>query len=174
MWLVLSSIIIILFGIIFQDFKSRSVYALWFPALIILFIINHLILKQSINDIGETALINLSFLGLQFLMVTVYFSLKQRSRINITEKYLGWGDILFLICITFYLSTFNFLLFYILSLFITLIAWIIWIKTTQSRDKRVPLAGFQAALLTLLIIADQLVNSIDLTSDIWLLSYLSI
>lgn len=173
MWLVMCGILITLLGITFQDFKTRSVYTFWFPALILFFGISQALGPHAIKQVGQSLLINMGFLILQFLMVSIYFSVKYGYPVNLTSKLLGWGDILLLICLTFYLSVLNFLLFYIISLVVTLICWFIWLKISNTKDKRVPLAGFQAAFLAIYLIGDWMSKTIDITSDTWLLSYLN-
>jgi len=174
MWFVEFSISLILLGITIQDLKKRSVYALWFPALWVLFVINHFLTKDTVGTVLQSVLLNLGFLGVQFLILTIYFSWKADARINITHSLIGWGDVLLLICIAFYLPVFNFVAFYVLSLIAVLLSWIVWLKVSQTTEKHIPMAGLQAAFFGGLLLYDWFSASIDLTTDTWLLHYLSL
>src|SRR5258707_3905758 len=98
-----------------QDIKNRSVYWFLFLVLIILLIILNILQHHLFTESWQPVLINLSFLLLQFMLVSLYFSIKNQRWIIITTNLLGWGDILFLLSITFYLSVLNFLFFYVIS-----------------------------------------------------------
>jgi hypothetical protein len=114
---------------------------------------------------------NMAFLLVQFLLLAVYFSVRAGTIVNITSGYLGWGDILFLLCIAFYLSPINYFVFYILSLLLVLM--LVLISTSLSkRSKTIPLAGLQAFLFALVFIADWYIDVFNITNDYWLLTYL--
>lgn len=164
-------IMIVLAGIAFQDLKSRSVYAFWFPALAAGFICYRLLLPHNDEPLFTVIGTNLVFLFLQFLLVSAYFSFKQRQWVNITSGLLGWGDILFLISTAFFLSVINFLLFYVLSLIVVLITWLAWLQLSGTKNRHTPLAGLQAILFAAVLSADWFYAAIDLTGDGWLLNY---
>ncbi|MGV8879641.1 MAG: hypothetical protein ACOH2A_11485 [Sphingobacteriaceae bacterium] len=163
-------IMMVLAGIAVQDLKSRSVYAFWFPALLLLFACEQLS-HQSILQIAKPVLINLAFLLLQFLLLSLYFSAKNRKWVNITSGLLGFGDIFFLVCIAFFLSVLNFVLFYVLSLLLILLCWLIWMWLPGAKNRHIPLAGLQAILFGLVFIVDWFLPMIDLTRDNWLLEF---
>ncbi|WP_426672068.1 hypothetical protein ACPPVU_12635 [Mucilaginibacter sp. McL0603] len=156
-----------------QDFKSRSVYWFVFPVLLLAFLA--LQCKQQIELVAvwHPALINIAFLILQFLLLSAYFSLKNKRLINILDQMLGLGDILFLICLTVYLPVLNFLIFYILSLVVALICWAIWQFFAVRKDKEIPLAGMQAMLLMVLLIGDWWLKILNLTDDNLLLNLIA-
>src|SRR5690554_3663511 len=94
-------VLICLVFIGYQDLRYRAVYWLCFPLLTILFLLiksNKASMSASVYD----ALWGLLFFGVQLLVLWVYFSLKTKKMILLTNGYLGWGDILFLVALSFY------------------------------------------------------------------------
>jgi len=164
-------IVAVLFLIFVQDLRVRSVYWFLFPVLLLLLLTEDLFKKhRSFEDIGQTGLISCSFLLLQFLILSLYFSLKNRHWINITKELLGWGDILLLLCVAFYLSVFSFLFFYIVSLIGSLLVWVIWQVFVRCKNKHIPLAGLQAVCLSVLLMLDWYWLHLNLTDDAWVLN----
>jgi hypothetical protein len=162
-------IIGVLLLIFVQDIRSRSVYWVLFPVLTVLFIIMHLLQHHLFADAWQPVLLNSTFLALQFLIVSVYFSIKNKQWVNITTSFLGWGDMLFLLSIAFYLSVLNFLFFYIISLIAVLLIWMLWQAVAKEKNKQIPLAGLQALIFSVFLTGDWWFNSFDLTNDDWLL-----
>ena len=163
-------IILAVLSLIFvQDIRSRSVYWTLFPILVTLFILLHFLRHHLFGEIWQHVLINSTFLIIQFLIVSVYFSIKNKHWVNITDGLLGWGDILLLLSLTFYLSALNFLLFYISSLIVSLLIWLFWQALSKEKNKHIPLAGFQALIFTVFLAGDWWFKSFDLTNDSWLL-----
>ncbi len=164
-------ILAVLTTIFAQDLKYRSVYWFLFPLLVILFILIAFLQHRSWSAFGVNTAINCGFLMLQLLILSAYFSIKNKAWVNITNELLGWGDILLLFCLAFYLSPLNFLLFYIGSLVIIVIIWLIW-KMIDSQFKHIPLAGLQSLLFIIILIAGWIYPAIDATNDFWLYPYL--
>ena len=150
------SIILLLLSIIWQDFKSFGLYWFILPLLIILFFLRlwHIAgLEQGIQYI----IINLLFVVSQFSIVYFYFVLKNRKLIPEIDKYIGWGDILFFVCLSFAFSPLNFIFFYIISLIITLIIYG-FLYLFSGVVRKIPLAGLQALLLLISIISGKLLH----------------
>ncbi|MDB5124742.1 MAG: hypothetical protein JWP94_2871 [Mucilaginibacter sp.] len=122
---------------------------------------------SSFSETWQPVLFNIGFLMLQLLLVSIYFSAKQSRWINITAGLLGWGDILFLCSIAFYLSFVNFLFFFIISLLCVLAGWAGWQAVSQNKGKQIPLAGLQALLFMLFIAADWWIKPVNLSKDDW-------
>ena len=156
-----------------QDLKSHSVYWLMFPILISLLLILQYKKYHDLSAIWQPSLINIGFLALQILLVSAYFSIKNKKVINITDQLLGLGDILFLFSVTIYLSVLNFLFFYILSLIIVLFSWTIWKLLSRKTEHAIPLAGLQALMLIALLSYDWWVKNLNLTDDTWLLNLIT-
>jgi hypothetical protein len=112
----------------------------------------------------------MSFIGMQLVILTLYFSVKNKKWINITSGLLGLGDILFLLSIAVYLSVLNFLFFYITSLIAVLFTWLIWQRVSAKKNKYIPLAGLQSLMAILFLLGDWWLRFFDLTNDAWLLN----
>jgi len=166
-------IVFVLVAIFVQDLKSRAVYWFWFPVLVCLFSIDgYFVRHQLIRMQWLSASIDLLFIGAQLLLVSLYFSIKQRQWVNISRELLGWGDILFLVSIAFYFSILNYLLFYISSLIIICVFVLLCRIFSVKNNQQIPLAGLQALILIVFLVVQLLDKNIDLTSDNWLLHYL--
>lgn len=165
-------ILISIIGIIVQDFKQRMVYVFWFPVLILSFSIIRLLMGSPYQTLWTSVGSNLLFLIVQFVLVSIYFSIKEGKLVNITKNLLGLGDAFFLVSIAFYLSFLNFFLFYILSLMCTIITWTLWLHFTRKKEIRIPLAGLQALFFILCVFGDWSITSVYLTSDNWLYNFL--
>lgn len=163
-------VLFVLLLIFIQDLKSRSVYWFLFPVLVILFFAISLLQHRSFAEILQPAWMILSFLAIQLLLVSAYFSIKNRRWINITDELLGWGDILLLLSIAFYLSVLNFLFFYLASLVLSLTSWLIWKLVSARESKQIPLAGFQAIGLAVFLMCDWYGLHFKATDDTWLLN----
>lgn len=159
----------LLVGIFIQDLKDRSVHWLLFPLLTATLFLIRSRVNVNVIDILQLSFVNLGFLVLQLAILTVYFSLKNRQWINIADHLLGWGDILFLVSIAFYLSTLNYLFFYITSLSATLVIWLSWQALATKKNKFIPLAGLQCLIFILFLASDWWFKFFDLTNDAWLL-----
>ncbi len=160
---------VVILGVIFvQDTRSRSVHWLLFPALAVLFVAAGLLQHHSFLQLLQTALINILFLVVQFLLVSVYFFSKQKRWVNITAELIGWGDILLLLCVCFYLPVLNYLFFYIASLIMVLVVWIALQAVSRQRNEHIPLAGLQALFLLLFLIVNRFWLHYHLTDDAWL------
>jgi len=115
----------------------------------------------------------MGFIVLQLLFLTLYFSVRNRKFVNITSGLLGMGDILFLLSTAFYLSTLNFLFFYIVSLIGALLLWLTLQSLSTKKNKYIPLAGFQSLIFMLFLACDWWLRSFDLTNDTWLLNLIA-
>ncbi len=157
-------IVLFLLFILYQDLKYRAVYWVCFPALFILFIALSLGIKLPRIFLSD-GLTNAFFLAVQLGLLVAYFSLKERKWITITTDRLGWGDILFIFVTGAYFSPLNYILFYTGSL---LLVSVLTAGGCFRSGRGIPLAGIQAALLSVLILADK--NN-SLASDNWVIGY---
>lgn len=162
-----SAILILLLVIIYQDMKYRSILWIVFPILtFIFFYFNNILIPAK--EIFENVLLNISFLAIQLISLTLYFSLKNKTFIWVPDNYLGWGDIVFLISIAFLFSPVNYILFFIISLSFAVPVYLI-IKKYQSKDvsASVPLAGIQSGFLIIIFIINSSLKEFSLQSDSW-------
>ncbi|MEO7215168.1 hypothetical protein [Mucilaginibacter sp.] len=162
-------IVLLLAGIFLQDLIHRAVYWFLFPLLAALFLVLNVLDSIPLKEILLTTAINFVFLFLQWLLVSAYFSLKQKSWVNITAHLLGWGDVLFLLTLCFYVSVLNLLFFYMTSLVLILMIWAVGQKTSLIKSKKIPLAGLQSLIFALYLALDWCSSTVNLTNDYWLL-----
>lgn len=165
-------IVVVLLLIFVQDLRSRSVYWVLFPVLMLLFIATGLLQHRLWVDLLQPAMINGLFIVVQLLLVSAYFSLKSGKWINICAELLGWGDVLLLLSVAFYLSVLNFVFFYVSSLILTLLLWMTWQGVAGRKNKQLPLAGFQAMIFSVFLTGDWYGLHLNLTDDSWLLNLL--
>jgi hypothetical protein len=162
-------IVAMLLGVLVQDILWRKVYVLVFPVMALLFVIAAFLNGRQLAEVVMTSLINLSFLVLQFLLLSVYFFIKNKRRVKLTGTQLGLGDIFFLLTIIVYFSALNFILFYVTSLIMSLLLWFIWRWLAANPGRHIPLAGLQALIMIGFLGWDFLERSVDLTNDAWLM-----
>ena len=165
--LLIFSILVVLVLIFWQDLKERAVSWYFFPMLFVL-VFFYRIPSIGLERIIEITGINTLFLFIQLVMVSLYFSLKNREWVNITKEHLGIGDVLFLFVITPLLTPVLYVLFYLSSLFLIVVV-AMFMKVIKKYQKTIPLAGLQALLLGGLLLMDLYVIKFD---DQYILNYL--
>ena len=119
-------------------------------------------------DLLTESVYDFLFIGIQLLLLWLYFSMKNKRFINITHQYLGLGDILFLMAITFYLSPVNYVLFYIGSLIVVLLYTLTQQVLLKKVNPQIPLAGLQALLLCFILVFSLINPSFKLYTDSWI------
>lgn len=173
-WIVLFFICVLLFIIIHQDFKYRAVNWVVFPFLAFFAILYNLISQNTVTQLLKNSMFNLIFIILQFCLLYLYFALKNRKLVSITEK-VGAGDLFFLVAISLLFSPVNFILFYIISLIFSLafygINFLIF-KTKNPFKISIPLAGLQSLFLIAIFLIEVLFGKLNITNDIFILSKL--
>ena len=147
----------------YQDFNYRAISWLLIPVLALILSFHTLNYIGLINLIVNTAA-NLSFLVINLLMLSAYYSLKECKLRLLLKKEIGLGDILFFLVLCPLFSPVNFIVFYLCSLTIILVATWIYSKCIRTL-KSIPLAGGQALLLIPLLIIDQFVSPSFLISN---------
>ncbi|HEX8545800.1 MAG TPA: hypothetical protein VF691_02500 [Cytophagaceae bacterium] len=88
------------------------------------------------------------------MILTLYFSIKEKKMVNITKKYLGWGDVLFLFTLCFLFPLINYLLFYLLTLSVVIARQLIIYLIKKQPSGKIPLAGIQAFILAMLFLSN--------------------
>lgn len=145
----------------------------WFPLLAVAGIAARLQAGELLDSACYTTLGNLLFLGVQLLLVTAYFSVKNKRLTNITAGMLGWGDILLLMSVAFYCSVLNFMVFYLLSLLLIVMGWALYRSLAQKPNPHIPLAGLQALLLAGCIALGWLLPALNLANDNTLIRFIA-
>jgi len=148
------AIIVILLMIALEDFRHRQVHVLWFILLIVA------ILLESFGVTGQTEhlnhfLTNLLFIIVQWLGITLFFTLKTKKLVNVMDRYIGWGDAVLLFAFALLLPPLSFALFMILSYVLVLIISLIRLSLNRSKPYPVPLAGWLGIFMMVLISLDQ-------------------
>lgn len=141
------STIIILIAVVYQDFKDRliSAYLLWAAAgLAIGLGLQYCGLQELMINFGS----NVAFIALQGLVLYLYFRFVRG--ISDIQSVLGLGDILFIVLSAVFFSPVNFVLFYVVSLVITIVGALL--MALPQRQKTIPLAGFMAAQLVVVMV----------------------
>ncbi len=155
MYLLLSTfIVILLIVLIYQDFTQRAVN--W----LLLFLLIPCQSGLTCLTIGAEELffnigINVMLLAFQFLLLTIYFSLRTRHLTNIINKFIGIGDLFFFIFLSLAFSPFNFILFFILSLLLILIVYAIAMRGKLEQYK-IPLLGNMSIIYLIVLLVEQL------------------
>jgi hypothetical protein len=156
----------------YEDQKYRAVSWIIFPFLAIVFIV-YSIITAGLTDMLYNSFFNLSFLFIQLLLISLYFSIKEKRIVIITRNYLGLGDILFLLCLAFFFSPLNFIAFYFGSLFIIVIGVLLYTLLKRSYKPQLPLAGLQSVILMGLIIVNSIIGgALKFQEDTQLANYL--
>jgi len=167
--LLLGVIIIFLVLIAYQDYTERAVSFWVFPLLAGLFI-THNLADISIQEYLFNTGINLSFCVLQYIVLSLYFSIKHKQVIQITDKFLGWGDIVMALVLCLAFPPLVSFLFFFVSL---LVATILGIYL-HYHHKTIPLAGIQAIVLIIWIMMVRFIFQHSLYDDSWILLKLNL
>lgn len=140
--------------VVFQDFKYRHISWFLIPLLFIGFILKGL-LAIAPSDFIFYSLFNLGFIIVNMILVTLVISARRRKIVTIINTFIGIGDLLFFMVICSAFSSANFIVFYSLSLFITLMIFLIHNIVSKKATKEIPLAGAMAGLMILLLVVKQ-------------------
>lgn len=146
-------IVFILGIIIYQDIRFRKIYWIVFPLLGTLWLSSNVVDYGLIPTLISTVL-NLLFVLLQFsiliLLVRIRFN---RIRGKIDEM-IGWGDILFIICLCFGFPFYDFLFILISGLMFSLLIWNLYSLIKKPHPKEIPLCGIMALFICIILISD--------------------
>ena len=150
------TIVLLLSMIAWQDFKSRAVWWPFFLFLAVSFLLQDNLTREWHSALTESV-INVGFFAVQLIGITIYFSIKERKLVLVADRYIGWGDIVFLFVICFLLEPLRLILFYTASIFLHTIAYGLYsLLRAEKRDREtIPLAGGMAILLILFLMADR-------------------
>ncbi|MFC3197332.1 hypothetical protein ACFOET_06885 [Parapedobacter deserti] len=143
-------VIVVLAAVVWQDFKNRAVYVWIFPLLAGLAVIQSVML--GVFSLAATAA-NLAIIVLQLCLLNLLMYTRTKKWLMHGEQWIGWGDIAFFAVLACCFSTVNFVIFHVLSLLIILVGALVAMAFGRF-SVHIPLAGGQAALLGLLLLAD--------------------
>lgn len=134
------TLFILLFLTAYQDFKYRAI-SVWILPILFIICLALSFSKYQFSYSIINSLINVLFFLCQLLVVTIYFSLKEKRVYNIINTQIGVGDIFFILALSITLPTIEFIIFLSLSYLIILIIYLIANKLKLIRDNHIPLAG---------------------------------
>ena|ERR1044072_1741049 len=154
-----------------QDFRSRKI-AWWLLPVIAGTLLADALKRNSAAETGKEFLFNIIFLCFQFLLVWIWFSIKNKKRSRIIDTQIGMGDILFMVCLALAFSPANFLVFYTLGMIFTLLATVFVRMIYSTVKSEIPLAGALAIPLIGLCCWRLFDPSKNFYSDAWLMDLL--
>lgn len=157
-------------GIAFQDFKSRAVYWWWFPVTFLgligilkSFYGTFLFVEDSIMNLGITMVVaSLTALG--------YMVRKGLSGLITLRGSIGLGDLVMVPMLMYCFSPLNYLVFFISSLVVAIIGYLIWTSKSRTIDT-IPLAGCWSVMLFIALTLT-ITGLIDIRNDNWIYLWL--
>jgi len=163
-YLINTILIAVLGVVIYQDFRYRAVSWIVF---LVLFIVSLIVGLGEISaaDFVQSSLINLGILAIIFAGLTLYFSLKEGKLVYIINKYIGVGDLLLFVILAILFSPANFILFYTISLLLTVLGSAAFILFKKDNKAEIPLAGAFSIVLIACLIYAGLNGDINLYDD---------
>ena len=149
--LLLLILITILIPIIVEDFKYRKISLIWLTSILITGVLIQMTTDVQFYYIVSNTFVNLCIVAINYGILFLYFSIKNKRIINLGNHYLGIGDLFFLISVSFLFSPLNFICFILFSLFFSLTFSLFAKLILSNKFKTIPLAGLQSLCLILLL-----------------------
>lgn len=137
--MILAALITLMVLCFYQDVRFRGIHWVVFPL-----ILGAAIMLRFDSLDGITILLNLAFLAVLLLSLTLYLTLKHGRLINITKGFFSWGDILFLVAIIPLFSGPWYMYFFIAGTMLALVFHLI--ASLIKPQKSIPYAGYMAVL----------------------------
>ncbi|MBI5541218.1 MAG: prepilin peptidase [Bacteroidia bacterium] len=170
-WLIHISLFTLLLITAYQDFKWREIHWIIIPFLAISLIF-YSIQESTLIEVLNNSLINLSIVLIQFLFVTIWFSIKSKKLVNILRQHIGLGDWLFFVCLCLAFSPINFILFLVSAFILSLLIHLITLLILKTTEKTVPLAGLVATILLGVLIIESVFYPGKLQNDSYITNLL--
>lgn len=158
--------------VIYQDFRVRMI-TWWYIPLLFLGLLFISLQHVLFGELLKYFIINTSFILLQMIVLTIFYTIKKRKLTNIINKYIGLGDILFFLVLCVGFSPVNFIIFIVSGLILTIICFSIYGIASKKKEYRIPLAGMLAVFLCVVFIIKKINPGLDLFNDATIISYLS-
>ncbi len=142
-YLLLTACLLIL---LVQDFRSRTIH--WIPLLLVfVFLLILGFYEQDLPDLAASIGFNLGFVLLQIVVLKLWLRVSRGAGTRLIDGMLGLGDILFLCAITPAFEAFYFLTFFVLSLGLILLFYLLLKLLRIAHNPHIPLAGFLSGFL---------------------------
>lgn len=140
------------FGIAYEDFRFRQIRVLFFAIFFVsLFLL--LIITWPLSVLIHNTLVNLLFMSIQIASLQIYFWVKEKRWSWIFDRKLGWGDVVFWLCILPVWPLMPFVLFLVSSLIFSLLCYTLIFR---KKHATIPLAGLQALFFLLIFMSERL------------------
>ncbi len=151
--------------IIYEDFRARAIHWYWIALMLLISLVGF---PWQAKWIG----VNLLLVGFQMSALTVYFSLKEGKLVNIIDRYLGLGDLLFFLPLCVLFAPANFIFFFIFSFVLSLSSHLFLQYLLPQRTQTIPLAAYMAIAL-IGVLAGTYFFDFDPQNDYWIKYYLA-
>lgn len=153
MELALIGLLLCLGAVLFQDWNYRHIHIV-LPLGIFVACCALVVLNGAFPF--YFSMVNAAFFLIILSVLVLYMSLKNKAFLNPFQHYFGLGDVLFYLAVTPLFFPQHYLLYFILSMIFAVLLQLGLRKVTK--EKTVPLAGYSALFLMLLIAKDLLLN----------------
>lgn len=162
-------IILSLFLICYQDFTSRLITWYYFPISIILIISRFFFTDQEVKH--HSLFVNFGLVLILLVLTSLFYSIKNKKFTFIIDKLIGTADILMFLIVCLVFSSFNLIVFLLISFLISIIYQLISIPFSRNY-KQIPLAGVIGALLMICFILQDAFNLFKMSDDLVLFAIL--
>jgi hypothetical protein len=150
----------LLAAITWQDVRTRSVMTWLLPALGVVLAVREYQINTG-NAFFMNAIINSSILLVQFAFIHLWLFLRNGHFTKLMDVQIGWGDVVFLVCLAPSFAPLHFCLFVtagtIFSLVLTLLR--------RRQKESIPLAGHLSIFLALWLMIAQVTSAASSFSD---------
>jgi len=148
-------LLLLLLLIALQDFKDRAISWWTIPLSVMLYFF-------YLGDLGALnwtdIFWNLLLIGMNFLVLTLYFSIKKKKLLNIIDHFIGLGDLLFFLVCAFMFSFPNFVFFLCISFGTSILFFAISQTIKKEKDFQIPLAGVMSILLVIVFLSNEMLS----------------
>lgn len=162
-------LLVCLVTLVIQDFREREI-GIWPLAGLFISILYYGLHSNSPEILFLSAFSNFLFLAIQFLGLWIYFSFRKRSAVKLIDNYIGMGDVIILIIAAFAFSILNFVVFFYVVVFLSIVTMLLLKLFGVKNAEESPLAGVLSFLMATLIIYSSTVNKLDFFNDSFFLN----
>lgn len=153
-------------SIIIQDFRSRLISWWTLPILLVSYFLAN---ESYTTSVLFSSLFNIIFIAFNLIAITLYYSTKEKKLINIVDRQIGLGDVLFFIVSAFIFSSINFIIYFILSLTTA----VFFALVSRSKTESIPLAGLMSMVLFLVTVLNYFTDMNLFRSNVPIYTFIS-
>jgi hypothetical protein len=165
--MIICDIILLIFLIIIavQDIRNREVSWYLFPMAFSVILVKALSMLPY-EELFFNFSMNLMFIGLQLIVLFSFYAMKNKKFINIINKYIGIGDLIFFVLLCAGFSPLVFGCYLVASFLFAIIAFYVVNIFIKKSISTIPLAGGLALSYSLLLIAGLFFKNLNLYNDL--------